>query len=131
MKRRLKTCLKVGCNQLTRESYCVKHSIDSNKEKEKRKKEYNKQYNLKREEQYTTFYKSKAWKGLRILALQRDNYLCVECLKNNIVTPCDVVDHIVEVRDDWEKRLDINNLQSLCHFHHNIKTKREMHKRKK
>jgi 5-methylcytosine-specific restriction endonuclease McrA len=43
----------------------------------------------------------------------------------------DVVDHIIELRDDFSKRLDVNNLQTLCYSCHNKKTKIEKAKREK
>jgi 5-methylcytosine-specific restriction protein A len=39
------------------------------------------------------------------------------------------VDHIVERSDDDSKRLNWDNLQSLCHSCHNIKTAEEKRKR--
>lgn len=61
--------------------------------------------------------------------LQYD-YLCQDCLKDGKYTKADVVDHIVELKDDWSKRLDESNLIPLCHYHHNIKTIEEKKKRK-
>ncbi|HBI1307286.1 TPA: HNH endonuclease, partial [Staphylococcus aureus] len=36
--------------------------------------------------QYDWFYHSKAWKKLREIALDRDNYLCQMCLREDVVT---------------------------------------------
>ena len=36
-----------------------------------------------------------------------------------------VVDHVIPIRDDPSKRLDADNLQSLCTMHHAIKTARD------
>ncbi|PAE58568.1 HNH endonuclease, partial [Bacillus licheniformis] len=33
--------------------------------------------------------------------------------------PADMVHHIVEVKQDWSKRLDLSNLESLCNACHN------------
>ena len=46
-----------------------------------------------------------------------------------IIRKTDVVDHITELRDDWSKRLDDSNFMSLCHRHHNAKTREERRKR--
>ncbi|MDO7487031.1 HNH endonuclease signature motif containing protein [Peribacillus frigoritolerans] len=50
------------------------------------------------------------------------NPLCEHCLLMDKVTPMDVCDHIIELKDDWSLRLDISNLQSLCNSCHNKKT---------
>lgn len=70
----------------------------------------------------TSFYKSTDWKRTRQLALIRDNYLCQHCLKDHCFTPADMVHHIVEVKQDWSKRLAIKNLESLCNACHNKTT---------
>lgn len=75
-----------------------------------------------RDKDSTAFYNSKSWKRLRLTALVRDNYLCVECLKQGITTDAKVVDHIIPIKADWGKRLDIKNLQSLCAKCHSLKT---------
>lgn len=65
------------------------------------------------------FYKSKDWKLLRLEALQRDNYLCVECLKNGKITPADTVHHIKPLRIDQTGAEDLNNLETVCRACHN------------
>lgn len=65
------------------------------------------------------FYKSKEWKFLRLEALQRDNYLCVECLKNGKITPADTVHHIKPLRIDQTGAEDLNNLETVCRACHN------------
>ncbi|MBB4873446.1 5-methylcytosine-specific restriction endonuclease McrA [Bacillus velezensis] len=67
----------------------------------------------------TSFYKSTEWKRTRQLALIRDNHLCQHCLKDHCFTPAGMVHHIVEVKQDWSKRLAIKNLESLCNACHN------------
>ena len=73
----------------------------------------------KRNKVARTFYKSAAWQKCRQIVLERDNFLCQKCLKNKRVTPADMVHHIVELLDDWDKALDMNNLESLCNSCHN------------
>jgi 5-methylcytosine-specific restriction protein A len=51
--------------------------------------------------------------------------LCVECLKENRLTPAEVVDHIKPHRGDPQLFWDVSNWQSLCVAHHNIKTAKE------
>jgi len=47
----------------------------------------------------------------------------VQCYQDGVIRKADVVDHIVELRDDWSRRLDESNLRSLCHRHHQRKTR--------
>jgi 5-methylcytosine-specific restriction protein A len=51
--------------------------------------------------------------------------LCAFCLKDGLLTPATVVDHIVAIRDDPDRRLDDRNFRSLCKSHHDERTARE------
>lgn len=66
-----------------------------------------------------TFYHSKEWKSLRRLALQRDNYLCQECLKRGDITPASTVHHIKPLRIDRGEALKLENLETVCTACHN------------
>nr|WP_275591513.1 HNH endonuclease signature motif containing protein [Mammaliicoccus sp. A-M4] len=57
------------------------------------------------------------------------DYLCQECLRQGYYQQANVVDHIIELKDDWSKRLDKDNLIPLCHSCHNKKTKEEQRRR--
>lgn len=67
------------------------------------------------------FYKSQAWKALRRRALIRDGFTCRFCGAR-----ATEVDHIKELTPenigDRQVSLNIDNLQSLCHVCHTIKT---------
>lgn len=78
---------------------------------------------------YNRFYKTRAWRRLSRLTLER-RPVCVSCLRKGIIKKADVVDHIVPIRENWNVRLDPNNLQPLCHHCHRLKTKRD-HQREK
>ncbi|QHM79009.1 hypothetical protein DBK22_00846 [Bacillus velezensis] len=101
----LKECASVVAVLFTRDRYCEAHKTQQQEET----KHYNKN---SRNKTTTSFYKSTAWKRTRQLALIRDNYLCQHCLKDHCFTPADMVHHIVEVKQDWSKRLDMKNLES-------------------
>lgn len=77
----------------------------------------------KRNKESKQFYESNAWKKCRRLALIRDNYLCQDCLERKQITKADMVHHVIELKDDKTKALDLNNLRSLCNSchekHHN------------
>lgn len=104
-------CGQAGCPNLTDGYYCEKH-----------KKEADAGYNrYKRDEESKGFYNSSAWRNLAKLQLQRQP-LCEDCLKNGRVRKASIADHIIPIRQDPTRKLDRNNLQSLCHSCHNKKT---------
>lgn len=69
------------------------------------------------------FYSSPQWRAARAWHV-RQNPLCVECRAQGKAKAVDVVDHIIEIKDGGAK-LSADNLQSLCHAHHNAKSARE------
>lgn len=75
------------------------------------------------------WYSSKDWRNMRRSYISR-NPLCVDCLSRGLLRPADVVDHIIERKDDDSLRLDSSNLQSLCHKCHNIKSAEERRRRR-
>ena len=68
---------------------------------------------------YNKFYHSKEWKKLRHEALERDNYLCIECKKRGIITPANTVHHIKPLRIDPKNAEDLSNLETVCRACHN------------
>ncbi|WP_036574766.1 HNH endonuclease [Oceanobacillus picturae] len=112
----LRPCGEFGCNNLTRNSYCKTH--------EKNLQETTRNYNqYKRDPKVNAFYKSTKWQRVRAVALARDKGLCQRCLKRGNIRQAQVVHHIIEVRDDWEQRYGLDNLESLCHGCHNAEHK--------
>lgn len=80
----------------------------------------NKAYDkYKRNPEARAFYKSAAWQKVRLIILQRDNYLCQECLKNDRLTIANIVHHIEPLLDNWDKGLEEDNLESICESCHN------------
>ncbi|MFT8392387.1 MAG: HNH endonuclease signature motif containing protein [Liquorilactobacillus ghanensis] len=65
------------------------------------------------------FYHSREWRAVRQTVLERDCYLCQECRRNGIVKQGNTVHHKIHLRDDWSKRLDMNNLETICQQCHN------------
>ena len=107
-KKALHLCCKAGCGTLTRNKYCDKHTYEKNR------------YNRERtDRQYTDFYKTKEWLTVRGIALARDRYQCVMCKRKGIITMATMVHHIIPVKKDWNKRLELSNLMSLCECCHN------------
>ena len=60
------------------------------------------------------FYKTTVWRRLRLLALQRDNYLCQECLRKKRITKATEIHHIKPIASHSELALSLDNLESLC-----------------
>lgn len=60
------------------------------------------------------FYHKPAWRKIRLVALQRDNYLCQECLRKKKITPATEVHHIRPLEDYPELGLELSNLESIC-----------------
>jgi 5-methylcytosine-specific restriction enzyme A len=124
-------CHAIGCHKLTKDKYCPAHTIEEDKQRKDMHKEYKKNRTDDKEQ---SFYVSKEWRMLRAHHVQ-SNPLCYECIQESMnnprhrISPVDVVDHIIEIKDDWSKRLDPNNLMSLCMSHHNSKTREEAKKR--
>ena len=72
------------------------------------------------------FRKSKRWTNKSIEVRQRDRYLCRVCEANlyNTIYQFNYneldVHHIVPINEDYDKRLDNDNLISLCRYHHKM-----------
>jgi 5-methylcytosine-specific restriction enzyme A len=117
----LKPCRTIGCPNLTRERYCNQHTNGLAKERSY----YDR---FIRDKDSKKFYNSKAWNIAREQALIRDNRLCQHCLNRKRITYADMVDHIVPIKINWELRVSINNLQSLCNACHRAKTEADKRK---
>ncbi|MDE3838650.1 HNH endonuclease [Bacillus methanolicus] len=112
----MKPCSYPRCPNLTEGAYCEQHTRVKVEAKAESDKEYDKK---KRDLRSTAFYKSKAWKELREYVYRKQYGLCQRCLKRNEFVRGDIVHHIIEIKDDWDKRLDEDNLEVLCHKCHN------------
>lgn len=69
---------------------------------------------------------TKAWQNKRKQINARDNHLCQVCIRNLHNTQLKYnytnieVHHIIPVIEDWDKRLNDDNLISLCSRHHHM-----------
>lgn len=70
-------------------------------------------------DKYIRFYHTKAWHDARQETLTRQHYLCQDCLREGKITVAKTVHHIIPLRDDWDNRLDQDNLEVICLEHHN------------
>ena len=64
------------------------------------------------------WYGKGAWKRLRIQALNRDKWLCQECLRQGRITQAREVHHLQDLETHPELGLELSNLESLCHDCH-------------
>lgn len=122
-------CKKIGCKKLIEKGinngYCDEHKeFGEQKIKEANKIRYA-DYDKTRDPKLVAFYHGVKWKRLRESVLSRDNYLCQDCLASNRLVGAEEVHHIIEVKEDWNKRYDEDNLISLCKSCH-----RKRHTRK-
>ena len=84
----------------------------------KRDKRYDRVYDRMRPESHR-LYSTSRWQKLREYKKHR-NPLCEECLRNHVITPATLVDHILPIAEGGAP-FDIANLQSLCAACHNKK----------
>ena len=102
-------------------SYCPAHKKETARQKNKQRK---------RDPNIARFYSSGAWQKTRKIYIT-NNPLCRRCLNKDIVRKSDVVDHIIPIKIDWNKRLDQDNLQSLCNSCHASKSEEDRQKYEK
>ncbi len=82
-----------------------------------RHKEY-KRYRTDDKEQH--FYSDSVWIRKRNKIKFIDNGYCLACLDKHDIKSMDTVHHIVELKEDWSKRLEDDNLISLCESCHQV-----------
>ena|SRR5690625_3914508 len=86
----------------------------------------------KSEKDKKKFYNSTAWRKLRQAALKRDNFECQECKRQGFVHVDSEkvegerktielnVHHKKEIETHPELALKLDNLETLCLYHHNL-----------
>ena len=78
------------------------------------------------------FRKTKAWTNKSLELRQKSKYLCAICMENKYHTINQFnfdklsVHHIVPLEEDYNKRLDNDNLICLCYYHHKMAEKGEI-----
>ena len=106
----MRPCNHPGCPALTNAGpRCPEHTVT-----------YARQQDKRRSTSMARGYDA-AWRRVRALALLRDLYLCQHCLRDERPVSATEVDHIVPLARGGA-RLDLANLQSLCHPCHSRKT---------
>ncbi|WP_019850638.1 hypothetical protein [Desulfitobacterium sp. PCE1] len=113
-----KLCGRSGCSQIVDYSltYCDRHQADYDERQKQRHKEFKAGRNDKKEQ---AFYCSDAWIKTRDYVKTKYNGLCLwSYYVDKQIVFCDVVHHIVELKEDWEKRLEVDNLIPLSESVH-------------
>lgn len=83
-----------------------------------RHKEYDR---YSRDKESRQFYGSSEWLRIRSAAMEADGGIDVYLfMTEGKLVPADTVHHIIPLQDDWQKRMDINNLMSLSHGTHSM-----------
>ncbi|AZV56790.1 HNH endonuclease [Clostridium sp. AWRP] len=111
-------CKYIGCNQLINkgEVYCKKHKVKMEERMKANYKFYD--YNRKDSKEWK-FYKTKWWEQLRVNVLLAYNYIDVYVYYiENRIAKANTVHHIIPIKDDWDKRDDIENLFPLSESTH-------------
>lgn len=98
---------------------CPECEVKYQEYRKNNRKETDRRYDKERDSKYVKFYKTKEWRMVRDKVLSRDYGLCKLCYKDMRITHAVTVHHIEEVKEDWDKRLNENNLICLCNSCHN------------
>ena len=106
-----KPCRTLTCSILTHTGYCSDHQPQRWQHGHYRGSAASRGYD-------------RDWQHVRLLALQRDKYLCQHCLTEGRITSAIDVDHIIPLSAQGN-RLDLSNLQSLCRACHRTKTSQD------
>jgi 5-methylcytosine-specific restriction enzyme A len=65
------------------------------------------------------------WQVVRVQALKRDCYLCQLCKREGRITLASEVHHMAPLAENPARRLDLENLISVCHGCHQRETAKE------
>ena len=108
-------CAQPGCGALVKSGRCEKHQQQVKQIKrgadKRRGTSTQRGYNWR-------------WRKVRLSFLKL-HPLCVHCQAEGVITAATVVDHIKPHKGDQALFWDVDNYQSLCARHHNVKTARE------
>lgn len=84
-------------------------------------KERHKEYDMySRDQRSKKFYNSSEWKQVRDMVLTFDEMDVYMFMTQRKIIMADTVHHITPLKDDWSRRLDIENLMSLNHDTHSM-----------
>lgn len=87
---------------------------------------YKRQRKKERDSKADKFRKTKLWTRKSLEIRQRDKNLCIVCINNlyNTIFQYNYdkleVHHITPINEDYNRRLDNDNLITLCNYHHKL-----------
>ena len=119
----MKYCNRTGCHKLVPYGvrYCDAHTIDRAMENHARHKEYDAHC---RDQKAKKFYNSSEWRAIRQKVLARDAGIDIYLyIVEGRIVPADTVHHIVELSEDYTRRLDMDNLISVSDGTHSMISK--------
>lgn len=118
----LKQCSHRGCRKLLRDNikFCDYHQAKFELEEKERYKEYqDRRLRDKEKKKQQQFYNSDSWRRIRTAVIS--DYLGIDIYEyytTGRIVPGETVHHIIELNEDWNCRLDINNLIYLTERNH-------------
>lgn len=71
------------------------------------------------------WYKKAVHQKWRRLVMQRDNWLCQECLRHGCITPATEAHHKIPLEERPDLGLDVSNGEALCWDCHEVTKVRE------
>lgn len=84
-----------------------------------RHKDYDDNVRYTRDKKYHSFYLTSAWEAVKASAINKANGICIYTFFfEKKLAACEEVHHIVPLKDDWARRLDVDNLIPLTHRVH-------------
>ena len=114
----MKYCNRNGCNRLIPQgvAYCKEHTVTQTEKNRERHKEYDAHC---RDQKSKAFYNGAEWKTARAAVLSRDCGIDIYLyIMEGAIVPADMVHHIIELKEDYSKRCDIDNLISVSERTH-------------
>lgn len=106
------------------QTYCARCAPICAEQNDRSRAQRARQYSGERDARSARFYKSKSWRMLRDKKLSDAGYLCEVCREKGITKIAEDVHHKEPIKENWEKRLDYDNLQAVCVSCHNKLDKR-------
>jgi 5-methylcytosine-specific restriction protein A len=92
--------------------YCAEHQAEHDATEAEKQTRYNRGRGSAASQGY-----DHTWRAVRLAYLRR-HPLCEDCLAEGKTTVAEMVHHLVPVKTDRSKRLDMNKLRSLCNVCH-------------
>lgn len=128
-----KFCAKFSCHNLcdVGQRYCAEHAYLLTQQNAERNRQYDQNIRHRRDKKYAEFYHSPEWIRTREYILNKHNRLDLYAYyTSHQIIIATTVHHIIEIKEDWNLRLDTKNLipvsdESHSHIHALYRTDRQ------